>query len=564
MLPAAARAGRRAALVCFAGVLRTGLTSARPCTSGRARARDPQDDGGQRAGRRNTPYWYFLQCKKLIRANQEALDLFSRDMLAAQRLQPEESNYSVVIGGCGRGGRLREAFALYNDMKKRGLQPSDATYTALFNACAESRRQPAGLQRALKLEQDLRRQGCQLSAVTYHALLKVHARHNHLQACLYTLQEMVQQGHAVTPQTFHYLLMACVKDRDAGFRLALQVWRQMLCSGLRPDSQNYNLLLRAARDCALGDPGLASQLLLRPLRTRQDPDSSHKSAPIDVEVLLQQQLLVRAAARPRDAGALISAGQNQDSKFAPNLLDLLEGKRGQVVSLGPVAEAADRLTLIGGAESLLDRMAATGQRPDLRTLTLLADMMEPGPRTMETLLEAAKGHKVKLDTAFFNRAIRRAAKAGALEAAQDVLQLMRQRRVSVDLRTFGSLALGCERPQQALQLLRDVEEAGFKPNLHIFSALIGRATRRLDYVYLKLILKTMRRLEVWPNQLLIGQLEFAARYPPDYDQFKSRNNYLVHIDGFRGYYQQWLREMPAVEADDQQEALQTQSEQRGP
>lgn len=40
---------------------------------------------------------------------------------------------------------------------------------------------------------------------------------------------------------------------------------------------------------------------------------------------------------------------------------------------------------------------------------------------------------------------------------QGVLSVMRQRNVSVDVQTFGSLALGCERQEDGLQLLKDME-----------------------------------------------------------------------------------------------------------
>lgn len=62
------------------------------------------------------------------------------------------------------------------------------------------------------------------------------------------------------------------------------------------------------------------------------------------------------------------------------------------------------------------------------------------------------------------------------------------------------------------------QDAGLKPNVQVFSALIGRATRRLDYVYLKTILKCMSSVGVWPNEVIIRQLEFAAQYPPNYNQ----------------------------------------------
>uniref|UniRef100_A0A665TXR5 Pentatricopeptide repeat-containing protein 1, mitochondrial-like n=1 Tax=Echeneis naucrates TaxID=173247 RepID=A0A665TXR5_ECHNA len=549
---------------------------------------EQEEDAGRarrRPGRRNTPYWYFLQCKKLIKNNklQEALELFSRDMLQGERLQPEEYNYTVLIGGCGRAGQLKKAFRLYNDMKKRGLDAVDATYTALFNACAESPSKQAGLQQALKLEQELRRKNIALSTITYHALLKTHAITNHLQACIHTLKEMLQNGHVVTQETFHYLLMGCLKDKNEGFRLALQVWRQMLKSRIQPDSKNYNLLLRTARDCGIGDPALASGILLRPEwdsqkdtqhGTNVKSESRYKDV-IDIE-LLERQLFIQSnphgdnqtSFSQQECTSMIPVGQIENTPLcvdtvnstAPNLLDLFEGRSSAGLSISTIDGASDRLALIGGAKGFLEKMAANGLSPDLRTLTLLADTMEPGDQSLQMLLQVATHHCIKLDTAFFNSVIRRDARAGDLEAAKAVLSVMSQCNVSVDVQTFGSLALGCKQQKDGLQLLEDMQEVGLRPNVQVFSALIGQATRRLDYVYLKALLRSMRDLEVWPNEVIIRQLEFAAQYPPNYNQYKSRNNYLVHIDGFRGYYQQWLRAMPAQDTEDEQAKLEIETE----
>ncbi|KAG1961185.1 pentatricopeptide repeat-containing protein, mitochondrial [Pimephales promelas] len=503
-------------------------------------------------------------------------------MLKGERLQAEEYNYTVLIGGCGRVGYLKKAFQLYNKMKKRGIEPSDATYTALFNACAESPWKQSGLDQAIKLKQELLRKNIPLSAITWQALLKSVALAGDLKSCFQILREMLQNGHPITQETFHYLLISCANDKQHGFRLALQVWQQMLRIGIKPDTQNYTILLRIARDCGIGNPGLASALLLkRTEKVTPKLTSGRKSRQTNVKVgTLCQPLDMDAFENELFVDTHTqSHGQAEESDFTPlntsqddtqvlpvlssasltcqsqlptqsshlpNLLDPSTCSSG-VVALGPVDSASDRLALIGNLDGFLEKMAEDGLEPNLKTITLLADVMEPGSQSMQSLINVATKSGVKLDVTFFNTIIRRVAKAGDLHGAKAVKALMVDRGLAANTQTFCSIALACRRQKDAIQLFTDMESCGLVPNAHVYSALISQACKRLDYAYLHELLLHMTKLQVPPNDVIIRQLEYAAQYPPSYDKLKSRNIYLDKIDGFRGFYRKWLEFMPGQE-----------------
>ncbi|XP_038618468.1 pentatricopeptide repeat-containing protein 1, mitochondrial [Tachyglossus aculeatus] len=543
-----------------------------------------------RRGRRNTPYWYFLRCKALIKEDKlvEALDLFERQMLKEERLQPMESNFTVLIGGCGRVGYLKKAFKLYNDMKKRQLEPTEATYTALFNACAESPWSDSALRAALKLRQQLRLRNVRLNLKTYHALLKVTARCSDLSLCFDVLKEVVGQGHAVTVETFNFLLMACIQDKKSGFRYALQVWRTMSMWGIKPEGHSYNLMLRAARDCEMGNPALASDLLLgagerrpaliQPRTGKRGPPGSSAVTLLDVEFLEKQMCResvreteeppvlaeTQAAGRERlepgkqtapggDAAPSRSPAGLEPVGFAgpvcpprPNLLDLKSAHQ-NVAGLGGAATPADRLALMGDMEGFLGQMEKDGVAPDIKTLTLLAEVVRPDRRAEASLLAVLEEHRVEADVAFFNTLLRKRSKRKDLEGAKELLLALAQRRMYPNLQTFCNLAIGCTRKKDGLQLLKDMKEVGMRPNAHVYSTLINAAVKQLDYAYLIALLRDMRQAQVPVNEVIVRQLEFAAEYPPSFDRYKEKNTYLEKVDGFRAYYKQWLQAMPGEE-----------------
>ncbi|XP_057891201.1 pentatricopeptide repeat-containing protein 1, mitochondrial [Melospiza georgiana] len=556
-----------------------------------------------RRGPKNTPYWYFLRCKALIKEDKlaEALELFEVQMLKEERVQPEEGNYTVLIGGCGRVGYVKKAFRLYNDMKKRGLMPTEATYTALFNACAESPWKDSGLQSALKLRQQLQSKNQELNLITYHALLKVCALCSDLRMCLDVLKEIVQKGHVLTAETFSFLLMSCIKDTENGFRFALQVWQQMNKLGIRADSHTYNLMLRAARDCGIGNPTVASRLLLSPPesspqlklppgrkeKVKNQRKKGSESAPVQLDVeAMEKQLFQESSVQPEEriqpqnkdvagaegepaapdsprvthsrAGALVRRAQSEMEQEQPhpiqklplcNLPNLLDSRVADtaVVSLGTVATPSHRLALMGDVEGFLNKMKEDNAEPNIKTFTLLAELVEPQSPSESSLLALLDDHKVKVDVTFFNTLMRKRSKLGDLEGAKSMLPALVKRGLSPNLHTFCNLAIACHNQQDGLQLLSDLKRSGITPNKHIYSSLIAAAVRQLDYSYLTEILRDMRNRQVPPNEVIIRQLEFAARYPPKFDRYKHKNPYLEKIDGFRGYYYRWLKVMAGEE-----------------
>lgn len=255
----------------------------------------------------------------------------------------------------------------------------------------------------------------------------------------------------------------------------LQVWKQMTELGIKADTHTYNLMLRAARDCGIGDPVVASRLLLRPTeenaaqrrlapgrqrekvkRQRKKDWERESAAAVDVEAM-EMQLFGESAVQPEEliqqqtkdvteagtepaaldipsvtpsgTGMLMGRDQSETEQEQvhlsqklhfcnlPNLLDS-RMPNAAVVSLGTVATPSDRLALMGDVEGFLNKMREDNAEPNIKTFTLLAELVKPHSSSESSLLVLLDENKVKVDVTFFNTLIRKKSKQGDLEGAK--------------------------------------------------------------------------------------------------------------------------------------------------
>lgn len=241
--------------------------------------------------------------------------------------------------------------------------------------------------------------------------------------------------------------------------------------GIKADSHTYNLMLRAARDCGIGNPAVASKLLLSPpenspqlklppgrrkekVKNQRKKGSESAAVQLDVEAM-EKQLFQESSVQPEEriqpqnkdvaeaepaapdssrvthsrGGALMRRVQSEMDQEQPhpsqelplyNLPNLLDSRVADtgVVSLGTVATPSHRLALMGDVEGFLNKMKEDNAEPNIKTFTLLAELVEPQSSSESSLLALLDDHKVKVDVTFFNTLMKKRSKLGDLEGAK--------------------------------------------------------------------------------------------------------------------------------------------------
>ncbi|GFN78346.1 pentatricopeptide repeat-containing protein 1 [Plakobranchus ocellatus] len=216
-----------------------------------------------REGRLGKNAYYYTRKMSILGSQgkiKEAIFIFEHWMMVRDRVMPNKRTFNVLIGILGRVGYMDKAFELYGKMRNLGLDPEDQVYTGLFNACANSPWPERALQRAENLFSMLQSNGVQLNLITVKAAVKAMAFCGNFPQAFAIMDEVATHT-SLDTECFNHLLMACAADKQAGFSRAIQVWQKMQEFQIQPCTNSYNLLIRTARDCGIGNPDNFAKML---------------------------------------------------------------------------------------------------------------------------------------------------------------------------------------------------------------------------------------------------------------------------------------------------------------
>ncbi|XP_023211980.1 pentatricopeptide repeat-containing protein 1, mitochondrial-like [Centruroides sculpturatus] len=499
---------------------------------------------------RKSAHYYIRRMKELNKEKKlkEALELYAH--MKKDKVYPKKFIYTHLIGACGRAGHTKMAFKLFKQMRDRGMVPSPATLTGLFNACAESPFPKEALEKAHELRQRIIEKSWLPSTITYHAMIKAFGKCGDLKTAFIIVDEMKREGHSLTEETFSFLLMSCISDREAGFTHAVQVFRKMKKFKIQPNKYSYNLLLRAVRDCGVGPPETATQLLLdwAPLKrskVKKLMDGKNNLAQIEVreESRDSSNIMVQMDAMEREEG-IIPVKELRLTEL--NLLVPRPPSSDDILGLENLQSAEYRLLVIGGAEGVLSSMVSLGVKPDIKTVSILLDCIPSTSEAEESLLTAIEKYKIKPDVDFFNLLIKKRQFRKDFKKALEVLDMISKYNLKVDIVTYGVLALGCVERSEGNKLLADMEAADIQPSVEIIGALAKSAALAKDFRYLLDVMNAMKKLEIRPDSKLLENLEKARKVADELQIKNARGEYInkqqLHwCKIFCLNYKPWLR-----------------------
>uniref|UniRef100_V9IEN1 Pentatricopeptide repeat-containing protein 1 n=1 Tax=Apis cerana TaxID=7461 RepID=V9IEN1_APICE len=160
----------------------------------------------------------------------------------------------------------------------------------------------------------------------------------------------------------------------------------------------------------------------------------------------------------------------------------------------------NRFLLFGGIDKFLKRMKSDDVKPDLKTTTLILDLLPSTIEAEQYYLKYVISNNFKIDITFFNMLIKRRCLRKQYNAAKDVLNEIQNHHFTPNIITFGVLAIGCIRCRDGIELLEQMDTIGYAPNFIVLETLFFNACRYKNFVYILHLMEYILHNNVIPTK----------------------------------------------------------------
>lgn len=147
--------------------------------------------------------------------------------------------YSTVLKGFAVEKRLDKVFAVYEEMKAKGIACNTITYNTMLDACAKC----SAMDRASTLMQHMKEFAVEPDIITYSTILKGYCMEGDVNRAFQVLEEM-KKDDKFTPDEIMYnsILDGCAKEHRVDD--ALKLLDEMNAAGIRPSNYTLSILVK--------------------------------------------------------------------------------------------------------------------------------------------------------------------------------------------------------------------------------------------------------------------------------------------------------------------------------
>merc|ERR1719327_576383 len=166
------------------------------------------------------------------------------DMKSAN-ISPDQITYGTLVKGHCLSGSVNHAFEILAEMRAGGKhKPDEILYNCLLDGCAKEHR----LEDAMALYEEMKKANVPPSNFTLCTLVKLLGRSRRLQQAFAMVEELSTKG-GLKPniQVFTCLIQACIHNRQ--LQRALDLHDEIITAKCEPDQKTYTVL---ARGCVQG------------------------------------------------------------------------------------------------------------------------------------------------------------------------------------------------------------------------------------------------------------------------------------------------------------------------